>query len=60
MTEPPEKVLTVLVIGGVAWLEIQHMDETGRVGETEAAIRVPGESLVRALRVLIEDSSGEV
>ncbi|MDA3631309.1 hypothetical protein OU415_38205 [Saccharopolyspora sp. WRP15-2] len=55
MTEPPEQVLNVAVIQETAFLEVQPMDSNGHAGEAVAAIQVPAKSLVRALRVLIED-----
>ena len=60
MTEPPERVLNVSVIGDAAFLDIKPVGEDDTVGATEASIQVPAKSLLRALQAGVEDSADKV
>lgn len=55
MMEPPERVLNLSVIGGVAYLDFQSLDEAGRLGDVEAQMKVPAKSLLRAVQAAIAD-----
>lgn len=52
--EPPTEALNVAVIGGIAHLYLQLLNEDGKLTET-SSIRVPARSLLRALHAAIDD-----
>lgn len=60
MHEPPERILNLAVIGGIAHVQVQEMGETGETGDIQAKIEVPAKSLLRALQGAIEDDEDDI
>lgn len=57
--DPPERILNVAVVGDDAFLQVQHSDEKGRLGEVQSEIRVSARSLIRSLQTLLDDQDAE-
>lgn len=56
--DPPERVLDLAVIGGVAHLDVHQVDHRGFVDhQAVSRVRVPARSLLIALQTAIDDDA---
>jgi hypothetical protein len=59
ITAPPERVLDLAVIGGVAHMTVERPHQDGSPSAAEYSFEVPATSLLRALKTVIKDDAAQ-